>query len=439
MMDGARTFPVDQVIDDAPMTAFQWRILIACGVVAMVDGFDTQAIALVAPELARAWAVPPAAFGPVFGIGLLGGLIGGLMMGSACDRFGRRPCLLIAILLFGLTSLATPWVSTLGALRALRLVTGLGLGGALPCIISLASEFAPHRLRRSAVSWMFCGFPLGAVAGGIAAALLLPAFGWKPIFLLGGAVPLALLPVLMRVIPESPRFLTLRGDAAGVTRVLRRMGIAERWNGRAAPAPAGRTPIVNLFTHGRATGTLLIWTTLFLSLVLAYFLINWLPLVARSTGIGIRGAVLAVAALNLGTIAGCLVLAPYANRRPGRVIGLAYVAGAGAIVLIGQSGASVAMLLATCFAAGFFAIGAQFCTIALGASFYETWLRATGVGWSMGVARIGGVVGPVIGGVLVGAAIAPDMLMAVTGLVALAAAVAAATLGRVVPRVEAPA
>ena len=148
---------------------------------------------------------------------------------------------------------------------------------------------------------------------------------------------------------------------------------------------------------------------------------------------------LAVAALNLGTIAGCLVLAPYANRRPGRVIGLAYVAGAGAIVLIGQSGASVAMLLATCFAAGFFAIGAQFCTIALGASFYETWLRATGVGWSMGVARIGGVVGPVIGGVLVGAAIAPDMLMAVTGLVALAAAVAAATLGRVVPRVEAPA
>ena len=402
----------------------------------MIDGFDSQAIALVAPELAHAWRVPPAAFGPVFGIGLLGGLIGGMLTGLACDRFGRKPCLLLAILLFGLTSLATPWVATLGELRVLRLFTGFGLGGALPCIISLTSEFAPRRLRTPAVSWMFCGFPLGAMAAGIAAAVLLPTLGWKPIFLLGGIIPLLLLPLFGLVIPESIRFLALRGDAAGVARVLRRMGIADRWNGRAAPSPPDRAPLANLFTQGRATGTLLIWTTLFLSLVLAYFLINWLPLVARGTGIGVRGAVLAVAALNLGTIAGCLVLAPYANRRPGRVIGLAYVAGAVAITLIGQAGTSATMLLATCFAAGFFATGAQFCTIALGASFYETWLRATGVGWSMGIARIGGVIGPMLGGVLVGAAIAPAMLMAITGFVSLGAAVAAFALGRVVLRPE---
>lgn len=427
--------PLDALIDLSPMTGFQWRILVACAVIAMIDGFDTQAIALVAPEIARSWRVAPAAFGPVFGIGILGGLVGGMTFGLACDKFGRKPCLLLAMFLFGVTSLATPWVTSIAELRVLRLLTGFGLGGALPCIIALTSEFAPRRLRASTVSWMFCGFPLGAMLGGVAAAFILPTIGWRAIFLIGGAIPLALLPLVALTMPESIRLLAQRGDIRGVARTLGRMGLAARWNGEAPPAPPPvRTPLVSLFTQGRATGTLLIWTTLFLSLVMAYFLLNWLPLVARGTGVGLRGAVLAVAALNFGTVAGCLILGPLANRRPALVIGGAYLLGAVSIALIGQAGQSSSLLLAASFAAGFFATGAQFCTIALGAAFYETWLRATGVGWSMGIARIGGVVGPVLGGLLVGAATGAPTLFLIAGLVSLAAALAATALGRVVLR-----
>ena len=216
-----------------------------------------------------------AALDLVFGIGLLGGLIGGMIFGLACDRVGRKPCLLLTIAIFGAMSLPTPWVSTVGELRRLRLLTGFGLGGTLPCILALTFEFAPRRTRTKIVSWMFCGFPLGAVVGGVTAALLLPTFGWRSIFLLGGAVPLLALPAIALTMPESIRFLALRRDKAYLARVLARMGIAQRGNGEIASAAArGRFPLGSLFTEARAVGTLLIWATLFLSLLMAYFLLN---------------------------------------------------------------------------------------------------------------------------------------------------------------------
>ena len=397
--------------DPDPLSREAWGVVIVCALIAMIDGFDTQAIGVVAPELARTWHVAPASFGPVFGLGLFGGLVGAMVFGPAGDRFGRKPCLIIAVALFGLLSLTTPLVTTLAQLRGLRLATGFGLGAALPCVIAIASEVAPPARRAAIVSWMFCGFPLGALAGGIAAAMIVPEFGWKPIFVVGGLVPFLFIPFVIRFVPETARSPSARSADALL-------------------------PLPSLFRNGRATGTLLIWATLFLSLVMSYFLLNWLPLVARTTGIGLRGAALAVAALNFGTIAGCLVLGPLASRWPSQVVATAYVAGGGAIALIGQAGQSAPLLLVASFAAGFFATGAQFCTIALGAAFYETWLRATGIGWSIGIARVGGVLGPLLGGWLVGAAVGVPHLFELTAGVSLAAAVAAFALGRVVVRIH---
>lgn len=421
---------LERVIDTAPVGRFQIGIGVACAAIAMIDGFDTQVIGLVAPEITKAWHVAPAAFGPVFGASLFGGLLGGLFFGFLCDRFGRRPSLVVAMTLFGVLTLATPWTTTIAQLTALRFLTGFGLGGAFPCIIALTSEFAPARLRASIVSWMFCGFPLGAIAGGVIAAFVLPATGWQSLFVMGGIVPLALVPLVLLAMPESIRFLALRGRIAAIRHVLHLMRLNDRWNGELNPLLAPKAvPVTSLFRHDRAIGTLLIWSTLFLSLLMAYFLLNWLPLVARSTGIGLQGSVLAVAALNAGTVIGCVLLGPLANRRPGPLLGGAYAAGAVSIALIGQSGHSSAMFLATAFAAGFFATGAQLCTIAFGAAFYDTQVRATGVGWSMGVGRVGGVLGPVLGGLLIGAGVAAPMLFLLTGGVALCAAAAAWLMG----------
>lgn len=426
-----RSVELGTLVDRSAMSVLQWRIVLGCAAVAMMDGFDNQAIGLVAPGLASTWHVAPAAFGPVFGSGLLGGLIGGLLFGAACDRFGRKPSLLVAILIFGCASLSTPLANGMAALRAIRLVTGFGLGGALPCIIAMTSETVPQRMRTRMVGWMFCGFPLGAVIAGVVAAYLIPAAGWQSMFVIGGVIPIALLPILWLTMPESLRFLALRERRREIAAILAKMGRTADWNGEIAPTPvASRSPVADLFSEGRAPTTLLIWLTLFLSLLMAYFLLNWLPLVSRQSGIGASGAAFAVASLNLGTIIGCLVLAPYAGRTPGPVISGAYAAGAVAIALIGRSGTSSTYLLTATFFAGFFATGAQFCMIALGAAFYDTRVRATGVGWSMGVGRVGGIAGPMAGGLLIAAGISVPSLFGLTAAVALAAAGAAFLAGR---------
>ena len=423
----------DSVLDSARLGRFRLWVIVSCALVAMIDGFDTQAIGLVAPDIAADWGVNAATFGLVFGIGLFGGLVGAFLFGLTSDRFGRRPNLLVAVGLFGVVTLLTPLVDSVPELLAVRFVTGLGLGGALPGIIALTSEYTPARMRATVVGLMFCGFPLGAVLGGVVAARLIPVLGWPAVFYVGGGLPLLLLPVLALRLPESARFLAMAGDHDGLGRILRRMGSPVRPEDIQAEPAATRSRVSSLFTEGRAASTLLIWLVMFLSLLLAYLLVNWIPIVARQTGVGAASAILGVAALNLGGILGCVTLGRLADRsrRPTLVLAVAYALGGLAIAGIGRSGGSGGTLLLACFVAGLLSIGAQLCTVALIAGFYDTALRATGVGSSVGVGRIGGIVGPVLGGLLVGAGMGAPGLFLLTGLASFGAAATLFALGRV--------
>lgn len=395
-----------------------WQlVVILCGLVALFDGFDTQAIALVAPDIGHRWGIITANFGPIFGAGLLGGLIGAILLGNVADRIGRKVTLLLAVGLFGSVTCLTVFAQGFSQLLLFRLVTGLGLGGALPSMIAMAAESAPARLRTTVVATMFCGFPVGAILAGVAAAILVPTYGWKSLFIVGGVPPLVLLVLLARYLPGSrtgPR--TVAVPVIPLAKSTR--------SGRPVPR------VVRLFSDGLATRTLLLWAAFFCSLLLSYFLVNWIPLLARQSGVDPRAAVLGVAALNAGGVVGCILIGRLADRfGRTKVISCSFLAGA-AVALVGRGGSSATWLLSLAAIAGFFSIGAQMATVAVGATLYDMAVRGTGVGWSMGIGRIGALLGPVIGGVLLSAGIAPPLLFICAGVVSALAAFAVFGLSR---------
>src|ERR1700753_963308 len=198
------TIDVSALIEERPITGFQWRTLLVCLAVLFMDGYDTQAIGYVAPALVQAWRLDKAALAPVFALGLVGMMLGGLFFGPLADRFGRKRFIVICTALFGLFSLLTALTETPAQLMALRFLTGLGLGGAMPNAVALAVEYFPKRRRASAVTMVFVGFTIGAAIGGFAVAGLLRTYGWPVVFVIGGIIPLFLLSLVFFIVPGAP-------------------------------------------------------------------------------------------------------------------------------------------------------------------------------------------------------------------------------------------
>src|SRR3984885_3876578 len=286
---------VAEFIDQQPVGGFQLQLLLTCAAVLFLDGFDTQAIGYVAPALAKEWGLTKGALGPVFSAGLFGLMIGALVFGPLADRIGRKNIIIFSTLAFGIGALVTAFVQDVNSLLAIRFLTGLGLGGAMPNAIAITSEFNPRRRRATMVMIMFCGFSVGAALGGLLAAALIPHFGWRSVFIIGGVAPLLLAPILALRLPESVRFLVLTGRAdARVAELLRLIGP------KAAFAPATQfvvhephlpgIPVLHLFREGRTLVTLLLWVVFFMSLLDIYFLANWLPTVLNDLGASVSEA-----------------------------------------------------------------------------------------------------------------------------------------------------
>jgi AAHS family 4-hydroxybenzoate transporter-like MFS transporter len=210
---GASAVDVAGFIEQQPVGRFQIGLLLTCAAVLFLDGFDTQAIGYVAPALAKEWGLTKGALGPVFSAGLFGLMLGALIFGPLADRIGRKKIIIFSSLAFGIGTLATAFVTDVNTLLVIRFLTGLGLGGAMPNAVAMTSEFSPHRRRATMVMVMFCGFSVGAALGGLLAAALIPQFGWRSVFVVGGLAPLLLVPILMLRLPESVRFLALTGRA----------------------------------------------------------------------------------------------------------------------------------------------------------------------------------------------------------------------------------
>ncbi|TXI86997.1 MAG: MFS transporter, partial [Cupriavidus sp.] len=205
---------VQALIDSQPFTPYQWLILCLCFLIVAVDGFDTAAIGYIAPALVQEWGIQKSELGPVLSAALFGLAFGAIFAGPMADRVGRKRVLIVSVFFFGICSLATAFAPTLGWLTALRFLTGLGLGAAMPNAITLTSEFAPERRRAVLVNTMFCGFPLGSACGGFIAAALIPHYGWHSVLLLGGVLPIVLAFLLIAFLPESVRYMVMRNYPA---------------------------------------------------------------------------------------------------------------------------------------------------------------------------------------------------------------------------------
>src|SRR5229473_908539 len=426
---------VAEFIDAQPVGGFQIRLLLTCAAVLFLDGFDTQAIGYVAPALAKEWGLTKGALGPVFSAGLFGLMIGALVFGPLADRIGRKKIIVFSTLAFGIGTLVTAFVQDVDMLLAIRFLTGLGLGGAMPNAIAMTSEFNPRRRRATMVMIMFCGFSVGAALGGLLAAALIPQFGWRSVFVVGGVAPLLLVPILVLRLPESVRFLALTGRAND--RVAELLALIAP---KAAFAPATQfvihepglagIPVLHLFRDHRTLVTLLLWIVFFMSLLDLYFLSNWLPTVLNDLGASVSASAAIGSMLQVGGVVGTFALGSIIDRFSFRALALVYFLAVFAVGAIGQLGHSVVFVTMAIFAAGFCIVGGQIAANALAATFYPTSIRATGVGWALGVGRVGSIIGPLVGGMLLTMKWSAGAVFLTAAVAALCAALAAFCLSR---------
>ena len=403
---------VADVIDRSRIGRFQWGLYILCSLCLIMDGFDVQAIGYVAPALSQDWKISGPILGTVLTAALVGILFGSILLSMVADRIGRRPVLIGAALFFSVATLLTARVQTVPQLIAIRFLAGVALGSIMPNAMALVSEYSPQRMRVPLMVIVGTGFTFGAVIGGFISFWLIPHFGWRSMFYVGGAVPLVIGTLMLFLLPESLQFLALNEKspdklAKWVQRIDPSVSITANTQFIVREQKQKGLPMVKLFQEGRATRTLLLWTVYFMNLLNLYFLSSWLPTVAtplvKAAGVSASYALLVGTSLQIGGVIGAMVLGWFVARLgfvP--VLTTCFALACGNIAMIGQPGLSLALLFVVVFVAGVGVVGGQSVINALAASLYPTDLRSTGIGSGLGVGRAGSIVGPQVAGVLIG-------------------------------------
>jgi len=408
----AASIDVSRLTAKGTLTRFHFLLLLLTFLLTLLDGYDITAISFAAPELAKAWGIADrSAFAPMFAASLAGMLIGAPALGWAGDRFGRKPAIVFSCFVFGVFTLAIMWASSIEHMMALRFITGIGMGGLLPNAAALNAEYAPSRHRATMIILMYVGTALGGAIPGPIAAVLAPVYGWQVLFLIGGILPIIGAIASWLWLPESVKYLVVKGGRSEeIARLVNRLdpqvgasaadtflvGGSER---------TSSTGVGRLFKGGLATATPLLWLLFVANLMGYYFLLSWTPLLLVGSNIPIGKAAIALSVFQLGGIAGGLFIArPMDWWGLGPVIGFFVLAVPviGSIGIVGSSGSELLLLLIV-FLGGFFTLGIQLGLNAVCAMIYPTNVRSLGAGWALGIGRVGSIVGPLVGGMLVSA------------------------------------
>ena len=399
------TIDVGSALDDANWGRYQKLLVFATAMTIILDGLDNQLLAAALPALMKEWHLARPAFVPVQTAGMVGMMVGGFIGGFIGDRFGRRVALLGSVVAFGVLTILVSFASGVGLLTLLRFFAGLGLGGAMPNAAALSSEYVPRRQRPFAVTLTIVCVPLGGSLAGLVGGQILPRFGWRGLFLVGGILPLVMAAVLVKVLPESPRYLArLPARWPQLRALLRRLGHQVADDAEfvdATEKAVARASARELLAADYRRDTLALCGSFFFCLLSVYVGINWVPSMLVGAGFDVGTASYGLTAFNLGGVVGAIVGAIVIMRVGSRITMLVMAAGAiaGAAGLafmpIGtQSAFAVLAMLAW---TGGLINAVQTTMYALAAHIYPTAVRATGVGTAVAFGRIGGVLSPSVG------------------------------------------
>jgi AAHS family 4-hydroxybenzoate transporter-like MFS transporter len=427
------TIDVAALLDHGSWSTRQKLLTLVAALAVIFDGFDIQVLGFAIPSLMREWHAARGEFGAVLALGLAGMVVGSPIAGACGDRFGRRPALIACVLLFGFATIATVFVHGFFGLGFLRLLTGMGTGGALPNVSALTAEFAPLRRRGAAVKLTFVCVPLGGMLGGLLAASIVPTLGWRGLYAVGGALPLIFALVLWAALPESPRFLARRpADWPQLARQLTRFGHAipdgAAFQDLAEREPAGDGSLRALFRGALARDTAGLWIAFLFCLGSIYLVFGWLPAMLVSRGLDLATASLGLTVYNLGGVFGVLLwavlLTILGSRGPLLSGSLACAGSALALFLVPiQAHGDHTLLIACLGVNGLLANAVQTSMYALATHVYPTSMRATGVAWAATIGRAGGLLSSLFGSYVIQAgpgvywqALAVSMVLAFAGL-----------------------
>ncbi|MFC3608889.1 MFS transporter [Stutzerimonas tarimensis] len=398
-----RDIDVSALLDGARFNAFHGRVLFWCALIIIFDGYDLVIYGVVLPSLMQAWDLSALQAGLLGSCALVGMMLGALFFGPLSDRIGRRKTIMTCVIMFSGFTAINGFARTPEEFAICRFLAGLGIGGVMPNVVALMNEYAPKKIRSTLVAIMFSGYSVGGMLSAGLGMAMMPNWGWSSVFFVA-VIPLVLLPFLVRQLPESLNFLLRQGEVERAKVLLAKAApdYVPSSNDRLnrATGQANKVAISQLFEDGRALNTVMLWVAFFCCLLMVYALSSWLPKLMNTAGYGLNSSLAFLLVLNFGAIFGAIGGGWLGDRIGlGRVLLGFFVTGALSLSLLALK-SPLPVLYLLIGVAGACTIGTQILANACAVQFYPAHIRSTGLGWAMGIGRIGAIIGPLLGGAL---------------------------------------
>ncbi|MDA8485706.1 MFS transporter [Pseudomonas resinovorans] len=400
-----RKLDVHEIIDNARFTPFHWMVMCWCALLLIFDGYDLFIYGVVLPVLMKEWGLTPLEAGALGSYALFGMMFGALTFGSLADKIGRKKGIAICFVLFSGFTVLNGFASSPTEFGICRFIAGLGIGGLMPNVVALMNEYAPKKLRSTLVAIMFSGYSLGGMLSAGVGIYMLPRFGWEAMFF-AALLPLLLLPLILWYLPESVGFLLRQGRTEQARAILKRIdpqaSISDKDELVLNDVKVQGAPVLELFREGRGVRTLMIWVAFFCCLLMVYALSSWLPKLMANAGYSLGSSLSFLLALNFGGMFGAIAGGWLGDRfNLPRVVVAFFIVAAVSISLLGFKSPTPVLYLLIAIA-GATTIGTQILLYATAAQLYGLAFRSTGLGWASGIGRNGAIVGPLLGGALLG-------------------------------------
>ncbi|TCB73610.1 MFS transporter [Acinetobacter sp. ANC 4177] len=423
---------INSIVDKAKFTPFHFNVVAWCLLIILFDGYDLAINGVVLPLLMKDWGLTAMQAGMLASCALAGMMFGAMFFGSLADKIGRKKVIMICIVLFSGLTFAGGFASNPTEFAILRFLAGLGIGGVMPNLVALTSEYAPQKMRSTLVTTMFSGYAVGGVMAALLGSWFTPDFGWQIMFFIAG-IPVFLLPVIWKFLPESLAFIVKENKQEKARSIVSKLAPNVAVTGQTTfSLPQESVPesanVVSLFRRGRATNTLLFWLAFFTCLLTMYALSSWLPKLMMAAGYSMDNSLMFMMVMNIGAVVGIVgggILADRFHLKP--VLMVLGMMGAIVMSLMGfQSNQFLLYILV--FLAGAASIGSQMLLYSYVAQFYPLAIRSTGIGWSSAIGRMGAIVGPILIGGLLGMNLPAHFNFMAVGLPVLITAIAVALI-----------